>query len=442
LIYACAGAAVVTSLLIRPDFTQVDWVGLSLLAAGALLAERYGLDLYGDSRISLGFVFLLAAAVDQGYAGVLVVAPLMGLAGHNFGRQPLYKLVFNAAVTTIGGIAAAAVLVEAVGPPAESLNGVTLTATAAAAAANYIVTSGLVAAIVAATTGSSPASVWQEKFQWLLPHYLVLGLLAFIMILAYQHVGIPGLAASVAPPLLVRYGMKQYVDRTTKSVVELRHANIELHEAHKRTQETLRDLDEAYHETLSALARALDVRDSEVRGHSQRVTELALAIAEEMGISPESQEWQDLKHGALLHDVGKIGVPDAVLRKPDALDSQEWELMRRHPTLGHCLLFDVRFLKGAADIALYHHERYDGTGYPKGLAGDAIPLGARIFAVADAFDAITSDRPYRPALSEEEACEEIRRGSGTQFDPQVVEAFLKLRSHAARTGRADLPEAA
>ncbi len=442
LVYACAGAALTISLLIRPDFGHVDWKGLSLVAAGALLAERYGLDLYGDSRVSLSFVFMLAAAIGHGYAGALVVAPLMALAGHDFRQQPLYKLVFNAAMITLGGIAAAAVLAQTVGAPAEKIDSLTLASTAAAASANYIVTAGLVAVVVALTTHSSPTSVWREKFQWLLPHYLVLGLLAFITVLAYRYAGAPGLAASVAPPLLIRYGMKQYLDRTTKAVIELRRTNAELQEAHQQTQRAMEDLEEAYHETLSALVGALDVRDSEVSGHSMRVADLALAVAQEMGIRPDSQEWHDLKHGALLHDVGKIGVPDAVLRKPDALTSQEWALMRRHPILGHALLSQVRFLRGAAEISLCHHERYDGSGYPGGLAGQAIPLGARIFAVADAFDAMISNRPYRRALLEEEACEEIRRGSGTQFDPEVVEAFLRTWTRLARAGRGDLSKAA
>ncbi|OGO53242.1 MAG: hypothetical protein A2148_01780 [Chloroflexi bacterium RBG_16_68_14] len=228
--------------------------------------------------------------------------------------------------------------------------------------------------------------------------------------------------------------MKQYVDRTARTVTALKEANTELSEANIRISAMSKELEEGYQETLHALVSALDVRDSEVHGHSQRVVQLSLQIAAQLGIPPESEAWRDLEHGALLHDVGKIGVPDAILRKPGELTPEEWQLMRQHPAKGCAMLQQVHFLRGAALIAHCHHERYDGTGYPRGLAGEAIPLTARIFAVADAFDAMTSCRPYRQPLSVEEACQEIRRSSGTQFDPQVVEAFRALPASASDEG--------
>jgi putative nucleotidyltransferase with HDIG domain len=168
----------------------------------------------------------------------------------------------------------------------------------------------------------------------------------------------------------------------------------------------------------------LDARDRETRGHSERVADLALATAREMGISSESQAWQELRRAALLHDVGKIGVPDAILRKEGELSDKEWQSMRTHPAAGYEILRGVDFLDGASEIVHAHHERFDGQGYPRGLAGAEIPLGARIFSVADAFDAMTSDRPYRKAMAGPDALAEILRNSGTQFDPEVVSAFL------------------
>jgi HD-GYP domain-containing protein (c-di-GMP phosphodiesterase class II) len=140
----------------------------------------------------------------------------------------------------------------------------------------------------------------------------------------------------------------------------------------------------------------------------------------------------DIERGALLHDVGKIGVPDHVLRKPDDLDKEEWQAMQQHPVLAGLMVSKVRFLEGALPILLYHHERFDGSGYPFGLKGDAIPLEARIFTVVDSFDAMTSDRPYRKAMPVEDAIAEINRFSGIQFDPQVVDAFTRSidRIHA------------
>lgn len=180
----------------------------------------------------------------------------------------------------------------------------------------------------------------------------------------------------------------------------------------------------AYDQTLEALASALDTRDRDTQGHSRRVVQYAMRIAREIGL-PEDQ-WPDLQRGALLHDIGKIGVPDAILRKPGPLDDDEWKIMRRHPAYGRDMLDGIPFLQAPCQVVYAHQERYDGSGYPQGLVGEDIPLGARIFAVADAFDAITSDRPYRNAADIEEARARIRQASGAQFDPRVVEAFLRV----------------
>ena len=198
----------------------------------------------------------------------------------------------------------------------------------------------------------------------------------------------------------------------------------ELLEKKDEVEKLYSELEGTYEATLQALVTALDLRDNETHGHSYRVVEYAVVVAERMGVSPEEAAW--IRRGAILHDVGKIGVPDAILRKPDKLTPEEWVEMRRHPEMGYQMLKHIPFLKPALDIVLYHQERYDGTGYPFGLAGDAIPLGARIFAVVDTFDAMTSDRPYRPALSMDAVRAEIERCTGTQFDPKVVEAFFSI----------------
>jgi HD-GYP domain-containing protein (c-di-GMP phosphodiesterase class II) len=185
-------------------------------------------------------------------------------------------------------------------------------------------------------------------------------------------------------------------------------------------------LGKAYDGTLRSLVGALDARDSETAGHSERVAELTMAIAAEMGIPRGTDEWRQIGWGALLHDVGKIAIPDHILRKPGRFNEEEWETMRTHPRAGYDILMAVDFLAPSAELVYGHHERYDGQGYPRGLAGEQIPLGSRIFMVADAFDAMTTDRVYRPALPAEEALAEILRHSGAQFDPTVVRAFLAV----------------
>lgn len=181
-------------------------------------------------------------------------------------------------------------------------------------------------------------------------------------------------------------------------------------------------LEESYLETVLALAKAVDAKDTYTADHAQRVATIALAIGREMEM-PE-HDLEALRYGAILHDIGKIGVPDAVLQKPSLLNPAEWAQMREHPAIGARILAAVPYLVGAAQIVRHHHERYDGKGYPDGLAGEAIPLGARILTVVDSYSAITDSRVYKEARSHAEAVLELRKGAGTQFDPRVVELFL------------------
>jgi putative nucleotidyltransferase with HDIG domain len=184
----------------------------------------------------------------------------------------------------------------------------------------------------------------------------------------------------------------------------------------------LQDLEQSYDYTLEALGGALDAKDAETEGHCQRVTAFTITIAKAMGV--DNSLLRQIARGAFLHDIGKMGVPDQILRKPGPLTAEEREIMRRHCDIGFAVLERIPFLKEAAEIVLAHQEFFDGTGYPRGLKGEQIPLGARIFAVADTLDAMISDRPYRKALPISAARDEIRRFSGTQFDPQVVKVFL------------------
>ncbi|WP_245668936.1 HD-GYP domain-containing protein [Chloroflexus islandicus] len=195
----------------------------------------------------------------------------------------------------------------------------------------------------------------------------------------------------------------------------------ELFEQIQRANDELRA---AYDATIEGWARALDLRDHETEGHSRRVTELTMRIAERMGFADE--ELVHIRRGALLHDIGKMGIPDAILNKPGPLDEREWVIMRTHPTLAVELLRPIAFLAPALAIPWCHHEKWDGTGYPRGLRGADIPLAARIFAVVDVYDALTSDRPYRAAWSPERALAYLREQAGSHFDPHVVEVFLAL----------------
>ncbi len=193
----------------------------------------------------------------------------------------------------------------------------------------------------------------------------------------------------------------------------------------RELREAIRELNEIYEATIESFVKALDFREAETQAHSKRVCAYARILAKEIGIRDE-RELSDLERGALLHDIGKIGIPDRILKKPGALSEEEWGWIKRHPILGYKIVKNIPALKNSTQIILFHHERHDGKGYPFGLRGDEIPIEARIFAVVDAFEAITSDRPYRKARSFEYAREEIRRWAGRQFDPEIVDTFLSI----------------
>jgi len=192
----------------------------------------------------------------------------------------------------------------------------------------------------------------------------------------------------------------------------------------EQLRQTMADLERSYDITLEALGDALDLKDAETEGHSKRVTAFTIAMARAMGMSGD--KIRVIARGAFLHDIGKMAIPDAILRKPGALTEPEVMIMREHCARGYHMLKKIPFLADASEIVYSHQERYDGTGYPRGLVGDEIPIGARLFAVADTLDAITSDRPYRAAQTVQAAREEIKKYSGTQFDPKVVEIFLGM----------------
>lgn len=420
LIAATALATVVPYLLAGDRIAGQDWGGVILLGVLGMAAERFDISVYGESRISVSALFMITAALALGPTAALIVCPMVAVGGHVGRGRPLYKLVFNASVFTLAALASAETYRLALGLDYGDMQVVRPVGMILAAVANFAVSSVLVACIIAFTGGLSVRAVWREKFPWLLPHFAAMGLLAFPLTLAYGEFGVFGLAGFVAPVFMTRVAMKQYVDRTERTVTELR-------EKHAEVEGLSRELAEAYNDTIAAFVSALDVRDVETHGHSIRVADLSLAIGQELGLQEGSREWLDLKHGALLHDVGKIGVPDAILRKPDSLSEDEWKIVQTHPSHGYRMLRGVHFLESAAELVFSHHERLDGGGYPRGLEGDQIPLAARIFAVADAFDAITSERPYKKARSDEEACYEIGAHSGTQFDPHVVEVLLRLK---------------
>jgi putative nucleotidyltransferase with HDIG domain len=228
---------------------------------------------------------------------------------------------------------------------------------------------------------------------------------------------------------------REHLINTVQRALDHRHALQESHNYQQNLEQVVRartemlrqameNLEHSYDVTLEALGDALDLKDSETEGHSKRVTAYTIALARAMGVHPA--QIKVIARGAFLHDIGKMAIPDEILRKAGTLTNDEQDVMREHCARGYHMLRKIPFLAESAEIVLAHQEHFDGTGYPRGLQAQEIPIGARIFAVADTLDAITSDRPYRKANSFDAAREEILRCSGSQFDPSVVEVFLKI----------------
>jgi HD-GYP domain-containing protein (c-di-GMP phosphodiesterase class II) len=222
-------------------------------------------------------------------------------------------------------------------------------------------------------------------------------------------------------------------EQTLRYAQELRELYGEERTQRSRAEEALDRLDDSYATTVRALAAALELRDDSTGGHASRVASLALTLAAK--VDPALASVRQTEYGFLLHDIGKIGIPDGILLKPGPLDIDERAEMERHPALGSGIIAQIPYLSGTAlQIVAAHHERWDGLGYPNGLRGEQIPLAARIFALADTFDAMTNARPYRRAVTVEQALEEIQRCSGTQFDPAIVATFLALVPELLKAG--------
>ncbi len=405
---------------------------LVVLLAVAVLSEAWGISLYGDSRVSVSFAAVAAAALIEGFTGATLVAAAAGLSTVVHRRDP-EKVAFNFGALTVAGAAMGAFCAATEPLLRDRFELLIAVSAALGSGLNFLINSFLIAIVVGVSSRRSPFAVWAEKFRWLILHYLVLGLLGAGLAEAFDLAGLPGLLLFLLPIGMQKVAMEQYVARTQADVSALRSSNAELTVAHEELtivhgelSNLVHELKDTYDGTLLALVNALDARDADTRGHSERVARHTRALATLQGIRPDTEDGITIYRGALLHDIGKIGIADGILLKPGALTDKEFREMRRHPVIGRNMLADVPFLVGASEIILAHHEQWDGEGYPRGLRRDEIPIGARLFSVADCFDAMMSNRPYRRALRLDETVAELLKFRGTQFDPEAVDAFLQV----------------
>jgi HD-GYP domain-containing protein (c-di-GMP phosphodiesterase class II) len=391
------GLGVVLAVRFFPTARIDSWSTLLWWFAFAFVAELSPIVLPGSQAY-----ITVSSALD--YAAIVVFGPVVAamiaavtslVSSFAVSRQSVHKALFNVCLFISTIMLSGFVFTLLGGHATPDISQLVLPMVGCGITYFLLDTFG-VSVIVALSQKLNAWRIWQRTYLWTtITHLVGFVPLGAIIVVIFMHIGIPGVALFLVPLMLARYSFKLYTD-----------------------------MREVHIETVKALTSAIDASDPFTRGHSERVTRYSVAMAREMRLG--ERRIQALEYAGFLHDMGKIGIQHDILLKPGALTDAEWREMREHPAVGARIVSDLDFLRGAREVVLHHHERYDGTGYPTGLAGDDIPLEARIAKVADAFDAMMSDRPYRTSLGLEKSLAVLIKGKGSEFDPAVVDAFLRL----------------
>jgi putative nucleotidyltransferase with HDIG domain len=394
----------------------------AILGLILLLSDLAQQSVYGDNFSSPGSVPVLAAGALVGIPSVVLLEALASLVGDASRRSVNFYTAYNSAVYALAGLAGSSVLFAAT---RHGVGGFEFLGVGALAGfIYYVVNVTMVTAATALAEQRRWFAAFRETTAWLAPHHVVYGILAAGIVLAYQSLGLLGIIVFAMPAAAMLVATGQYLRATEGLVEEMRTKNQTLEALLAENRGLLASLSRGHLQLIRGLAQSIDAKDPYTAGHTSRVAQYSVRIASALGLDDAIR--REIEHGALLHDIGKIGVPDAVLTKPGPLDDDEWAAMRQHPLVACAILDGVDLSPTVISMVRHHHENLDGTGYPDHLAGDELPLAARIARVADAFDAMTSDRPYRDALSLGAARSELRKNKGTQFCPEIVDVFEDL----------------
>ncbi len=400
---------------------------LLMLIILTVLAEFLQITVYDDNTMSVSLAPVAAGALIGGLPGAIIVSLSGVIADQLRRRRPLrevYKVAFNwgshiLALTPLAvapSLAGVSLSVEAL----PALTAITLIGGIWA----FAVDSVLISAAISLSKRTSLRKTWHTQFRWLASHYIALTFLGLFLALAYTAFGVLGALVFVLPIFMLRYVQQQYVTRTQESVRELRRVNTELTRANREIARAGQAIQVLNDEMLEMMARILDARDPYTGGHAAKVADYASAIARELGMPDE--RIKIVRQAALLHDIGKVAIADHILYKPSRLTDEEYEYVKQHVTVGADLIEQSQGLRHLAPFVRYHHERWDGKGYPAQLAGNDIPLEARILGICDAAEAMISDRPYRRAMPLDAVIAELQRCAGTQFDPALVDVFIRI----------------
>ncbi len=385
-------------------FFQPDWSSISVLKGFIFFAilniasEHFAVHLpKEESSVSLSFAILLATMLIFGpeVAVWVAVFGIFTLKDIKSFKKYYYRTLFNGAQYAISIGGAGIVYLYFGGNIGVLIFPNDILPIIAACCVYFLVNVGAVIVVMSITQKVPIWGMWLVNFRWAVPNYLALAPLGIVIAVIYMQIGILGVLFLILPLLLARHSFIQYME-----------------------------MRKTYLSTIRALTKAIDAKDHYTHGHSERVAQYTVAIGKAMNLPDDYLE--KLEYIALLHDVGKVGISENILNKPTRLLDEEMAVIREHSAIGADIIKEVRLITDLSEVIRYHHERMDGNGYPDGKKGEEIPLGARIVGVADSFDAMTTNRVYRNAMNTEEAVEELKRCSGTQFDPEVVEVFVEL----------------
>ena len=425
---ALVGLVVSASSLRDLRVDSIDPLMLAILLGLAAVTQRMPVFLFRSSAISVSFASVIASYVLYG-TGIGVFVSLVQALVNAFtpSRKPLVKAAFNAGSLATSAFVAGELfrlMAAERGDIASTLLGVGVSALG-----YFLVNTALTAGVIALSERQPFFTVWRTNYAWMPLNFLATAAQGAALALASQALGVFGVLVFTLPLAVAWYSFRLYMSKSS----EVRARNAELQSVNDMLKRTNDRLEESHLSVIGALIGALEAKENARAQAAAQTMHNAVAVAERLGLAAD--EVAAVKLGALFHDIGTIGVPETVLRKPGALDAQEWNEVKAHATIGANLLANVPMLERVRPIVLSHHERYDGTGYPQGLREDQIPLAAQIVAVADAYQAMTQARPYRPAMSTKDATAELRRNAGTQFNPVVVEAFIAAMAAQRKSER-------
>jgi len=375
------------------SFSNIDYFSLFVFLVVIVLSESLPITMPHGGIITISFAPIMAA--------ILLFEPIFVIALEVLSEilyirkdKTLPKFLFNSSQLVIS-IGTASLLYNYLNPDGLALTWQCFIAAIVSVIVAFLLNWVLLTLMLAFVQNTNPFLLWIVNIKWAVPSFFCMAPLGILIAFIYFNIGFWGLILFILPLFLARYSFISFI----------------------KTRQNFLD-------TIESLSKTLDAKDPYTRGHSSRVAELSVELARELKWPEDKVEL--LKYIALIHDVGKVAIPERILKKAGALTKEEFDEMKTHSGIGAEVIKNNNFFPGGAAMIKHHHERWDGTGYPDGLKGEEIPEGARILAVADAFDAMTSDRPYRRAMDPATALQEIREGAGSQFDPRMAEAFTRV----------------